>query len=131
MKSDVLAHLHDVLEAAQAVAGFVAGRTFQDYCADELLRSGVERKFEIMGEALNRISRDDPEVLGRIRDYRDIISFRNILVHGYDSIDDRIVWDTIQTDLAHLIQDVDALLKAGKTAEQEAGADGDAAAAQP
>lgn len=111
MKSEILAHLHDILQAGRALRGFVEGRTFQDYCADELLRSAVERKFEIMGEALSRIARDDPAVLGRIREYRDIISFRNILVHGYDSIDDRIVWDTIQTDLHNLLEDVDGLLK--------------------
>ncbi len=58
-----------------------------------------------MGEALNRISRDEPAVLEEIRDYRDIISFRNILVHGYDAIDDHIVWDTIQADLENLIAD--------------------------
>jgi uncharacterized protein with HEPN domain len=111
MKSEILAHLHDVLQAGRAVRAFVKGRSFQDYCSDELLRSGVERKFEIMGEALGRIARDDPAVLSQIRDYRDIISFRNILVHGYDSIDDRIVWDTIETDLDNLLEDVDNLLK--------------------
>src|SRR5512139_4168974 len=99
MKREILAHLHDIRHAGQAVRDFIAGRSFQDYCGDELLRSGVERKFEIMGEALNRIARDDPPVLNQIRDYRDIISFRNILVHGYDTIDDRIVWDIIQTEL--------------------------------
>jgi len=118
MKSDILMHLHDIRHAGQAVRDFIAGRSFQDYCSDELLRSGVERKFEIMGEALNRIARDDPAVLNKIRDYRDIISFRNILVHGYDTIDDRIVWDTIKTDLDNLIEDVDALLTE-KKAEQD------------
>ena len=131
MKSELLAHLHDILQAGQAVTGFVAGRTFQDYCHDELLRSGVERKFQIMGEALNRVSRQDPRVLDQIRNYREIISFRNILVHGYDSIDDRIVWDTIQSDLANLIEDVKGLLALQKAAEKEAGADGDDAAPQP
>ena len=111
MKNEILAHLHDILQAGRAVRDFVAGRSFQDYCSDELLRSGVERKFEIMGEALNRIARDDPAVLSQIRDYRDIISFRNILVHGYDSIDDRIAWDTIETDLDSLLEDVESLLK--------------------
>ena len=128
MKSETLAHLHDIRQAGQAVAAFVAGRTFDDYRTDELLRSGVERKFEIMGEALNRIARDDPAVLERVRDHRDIISFRNILVHGYDSIDDRIVWDTIETDLGRLIADVDRLLAPHEAAEQQAGAgDEDAA----
>lgn len=111
MKNETLAHLHDILQAGRAVREFVAGHTFEDYGADDQLRSAVERKFEIMGEALNRIARDDATVLEEIRDYRDIISFRNILAHGYDSIDDRIVWDTIKVDLDSLIEDAARLLK--------------------
>jgi uncharacterized protein with HEPN domain len=91
MRDDVLAPLHDLLVAARAVEQFVAGVSFQQYAASDLLRSGVERKFEIIGEALNRIGRIAPEVLQRIRHHRDIISFRNILAHGYDTIDERIV----------------------------------------
>jgi len=49
-------------------------------------------------------------LLSRIRDYRDIISFRNILVHGYDAIDDRIVWGVIEEDLDNLIEDVTRLI---------------------
>ena len=67
MKDEVLAHLHDVIQAARAIKKFIATRTFEDYASDELLRSAVERKFEIMGEALNRIRRDEPEVLTQIR----------------------------------------------------------------
>jgi len=111
MKDDVLAHLHDILHAGRAVGEFVAGRTFEDYSSDELLRSAVERKFAIMGEALNRIRRDAPALLSRIRDHRDIISFRNILVHGYDAIDDRIVWGVIEEELGSLLEDVGQLLK--------------------
>jgi len=111
MKDEVLAHLHDVIEAGKAIKEFVAGRAFEDYASDELLRSAVERKFEVMGEALNRLRRDEPEILQHIRDHRDIVSFRNILVHGYDTIDDRIVWGVIEEDLDHLIEDVGKLLK--------------------
>jgi uncharacterized protein with HEPN domain len=111
MKDDVRAHLHDVIQAARAVEQFVAGRSFDDYASDELLRSAVERKFEIMGEALSRIRRDEPDVLRHIRDHRDVISFRNILAHGYDTIDDRIVWDVIEKDIANLITDASKLLE--------------------
>lgn len=111
MDDRVLKHLYDVLLAARAVRGFVDGKTFDDYSANELLRSGVERKFEIIGEALTRIKRDNPDVLERIREYRSIISFRNILIHGYDSIDDRIVWGTIEEDLDNLLADVERLMK--------------------
>ena len=114
MNDDVLAHLHDIVQAGRALKSFVAGRSFDQYSADEQLRSAVERKFEIMGEALNRIQRDDPEVLSRIREHRDIISFRNILVHGYDAIDDQIVWGVIKEDLDFLLEDAVTLLSEGK-----------------
>jgi len=75
MKNEVLAHLHDLAVAAKAVKTFVGNHTFDHYTADEQLRSAVERKFEIMGEALNRIRRDAPSLLPRIGEHRDIISF--------------------------------------------------------
>ena len=110
MKDDLRKHLHDILESAKAIKGFVAGKSFKDYSADELLRSGVERKFEIIGEALNRIGKVAPDVLSHIRGQRDIVSFRNILAHGYDTIDDRIVWGVIEEDLDHLLADIKKLL---------------------
>ena len=71
----------------------------------------MERKFEIIGEALNRIRSADETLLDQIRDSRSIISFRNILAHGYDTIEDRIVWGVIENDLKTLLEDVEALLK--------------------
>lgn len=110
MKDDIRAHLHDIRQAACAVKDFVVSKTFDDYIRDDLLQSAVERKFEVMGEALTRIRRDDPESLATIREQRKIISFRNILIHGYDTIDDRIVWDVIKDDLDCLIEDAERLL---------------------
>jgi uncharacterized protein with HEPN domain len=57
MKDDASAHLYDALQAARAVHSFVQGKTFDDYVQNELLRSAVERKFEIIGEALNRLKK--------------------------------------------------------------------------
>lgn len=110
MKDDTPANLHDLISAGKEIKSFVADRTFDDYKSDSMLRSAVERKFEIMGEALTRIRKIDPALLSKIRDNRDIISFRNILIHGYDTIDDRIVWGVIQEDLDNLIADAEALL---------------------
>lgn len=111
MKDEIRTHLDDILRAGNAIKTFTAGRTFDDYSSDELLRSAVERKFQVLGEALHRISRDEPEVLLRIPEYRDIISFRNILVHGYDAIEDRIVWDIIQDELDDLLRAVADLIQ--------------------
>ena len=110
MNDDTLAPLHDIRQAGAAVYQFIKGKRQEDYLADDLLRSAVERKFEIMGEALNRIRKTDLEILSHICNTRDIVSFRNILVHGYDAIDDRIVWGIIQDELGHLISDVGRLL---------------------
>ena len=111
MADDVPKHLYEIKEAASAVLRFVDGKTFDDYEKDELLSSGVERKFEIIGEALNRIKKENAAVLDMIREHRNIVSFRNILAHGYDNIDDRIVWGIIEEDLANLLEDVVRLLR--------------------
>ena len=111
MKDDVLKELYDIRKAASTIRRFLTGKKYEDYAEDELLRSAVERKFEIIGEALNRIGKVDPSVLSEIREYRSIVSFRNILIHGYNSIDNRIVWGVVEEDLDNLIQDVTRLLE--------------------
>ncbi len=59
MKDDLFTYLHDIREAGLAIKAFIAGKTFADYRNDDLLRSAVERKFEIVGEALSRIMLKD------------------------------------------------------------------------
>ena len=118
MEVEILKYLSDVRDAVSAILKFVEDKTYEDYREDDLLISGVERKFEIIGEALNRIKRSSPQVLDKIRDHRSIISFRNILAHGYDSIDLRIVWDIIEESLDTLYTDVVELLE---EAEQQNG----------
>jgi uncharacterized protein with HEPN domain len=110
MEDDLLKYLYDIKEAAVAILRFVRGKTFEDYEQDELLRSGVERKFVIIGEALNRISRGNPTVLAKILEHRNIVSFRNILAHGYDGIDHRIVWGIIAEGLGKLLEDIERWL---------------------
>ena len=111
MVNDILNYLYDIREAALAISRFLNGKTFDDYQHDELLRSGVERKFEIIGEALNRIRRIEPAILDQIREHRSIVSFRNILIHGYDSIDDRIVWGVVEEELGNLLEDIAKLIE--------------------
>jgi uncharacterized protein with HEPN domain len=84
--------------------------TFEAYRIDRKTQAAVERKFEIIGEALNRLSRIDADLLATITNYRSIISFRNILAHVYDTIEDRVVWGIIETDLEQLLHDAIRLL---------------------
>jgi len=96
--------------AADFILTATAGRTLDEYRADELLRSAVERKFEIVGEGLNRLDKSDPALAGQIPQHRQIISFRNVLIHGYDVVDEAVVWQIVQADLPALKQKVDELL---------------------
>jgi uncharacterized protein with HEPN domain len=102
--------LNDILVNSAEILEFVNGMDFSDYLEDRKTQSAVERKFEIIGEALNRIGRIDEELLEKIRDYRSIISFRNILAHGYDGVDERVVWGIIEADLGNLICDTKKLI---------------------
>ncbi|MGB5562038.1 MAG: HepT-like ribonuclease domain-containing protein, partial [Sedimenticolaceae bacterium] len=76
----------------QRIQRFVARKDFAAYQTDELLRSAVERQFEILGEALNQLSRLDHDMAEKIPELPRIVAFRNILIHGYASVDDRLVW---------------------------------------
>jgi uncharacterized protein with HEPN domain len=75
-----------------------------------MLRAAVERQFEIIGEALVRLARLDEDFVARISEHRRIVAFRNILVHGYADVDDRLVWDVVRSKLPLLLREVDGLL---------------------
>lgn len=91
MQHDPQAWLWDVCQAADSIAAFVQGRGFANYIADLMLRPAVERQFEIAGEALNRRSREAPEIAARLPDLRRAIAMRNALVHGYREVENATV----------------------------------------
>ena len=97
-------------DSADAIVEFVSGRTLDDYLADRMLRSAVERQFEIIGEALRQLEKAAPYVALRLPERSQAIALRNILIHGYDSIDDGIVCRTIHESLPALRARVAALL---------------------
>ena len=110
MRLESMKHLDDMRRAAGLISQFVAGRDLDDYVADPQLRSAVERQFQILGEALTRLTKTDAAAAGRISHATRIIAFRNILTHGYDIVDNEVVWDVIETDLPVLRQQVAAAL---------------------
>ena len=75
-----------------------------------MLRSAVERQFEIIGEALAQLARLDEKIVARVSEHSRIIAFRNILIHGYAGIDERLVWDIVQSKLPVLRLEIERLL---------------------
>ncbi len=104
--------LEDIRDAAAFIGEAVRGKGLADYERDRLLRQAIERNFEIIGEAMNRLAQHDPDTAGRISKHRRIIDFRNLLIHGYDLIDHRLVWSTIDEEVPVLLAEVGALLRA-------------------
>ena len=102
MRLEARKYLADIQVAAERIARFCHGKSFEQYRADEMLRSAVERQLSVLGEALSRLDKESPEVAARIPDHRKIIGFRNILIHGYASVDDKIVWGVIEIHLSGL-----------------------------
>ena len=99
---DVRVYLQDLVTAADAIGGFIAGRTLNGFRADLMLRSAVERQFEILGEALARALRLDPELQERLPASRGAIDFRNVIAHEYDALAADTVWDIARNELPAL-----------------------------
>ena len=111
MVNEAKKRLLDVAAACEAIGQFVSGKDFAAYEQDHLLRSAVERQFEIIGEALNRAGRVEPSLAEQIPAFRRIIGLRNRLIHGYDSVDDELLWDVVQSKLQPLKTAVDAVIE--------------------
>lgn len=99
-------YLWDIAQAIDAIERFAKNLTLPEYIQSEITQAAIERKFEIIGEALNQLSKEHPELAENIPYTREIVGFRNVLIHGYATIDNRIVWQTIQTSLPTLKQSV-------------------------
>ena len=110
MQRDPRAFLWDVREAALAIQSFTTGMDAATYAANPMAQAAVERKFEIIGEALNQLSKLDTAVTARIPDLAQIVAFRNQLIHGYATVNVSTVWNISQTALPALRDAVQGLL---------------------
>jgi uncharacterized protein with HEPN domain len=104
-------YLEMALHALERVPRFLAGRTLKAYLDDELCQSAVERQLEIAGDALGQLRKLDPDLFARIPDGPLIVAFRNVLAHGYATLDHRRVFDAATTKVATLSAAIDKLLK--------------------
>lgn len=102
--------LFDIRQACHQLDAFTSGRSLEDYKRDPMLRSAVERQFEIIGEALSQAIQRDPALEKEISATRRIIAFRNRLIHRYASVADEVVWGILELHLPRLRLEIDLLL---------------------
>jgi uncharacterized protein with HEPN domain len=95
MPPETAKRVWDAAEACRRIEEFVEGKSRQDFEASALLRSAVERQLEIIGEALNKASADWPQLAFEVPEIPRIVGLRNRLIHGYDAVDDELVWDVV------------------------------------
>lgn len=103
-------YLYDMLSSCEFLLDFTGSKKVDDYINDRAFRSAVERELQIIGEALIQLEKLESSMAARIPEYQNIIGFRHVLVHGYDSLDPMTVWNVIETKLAGLTEKIKSLL---------------------
>lgn len=110
MELEIKKFLFDIHESIVSIEFFLEDkRDFKSYMADKMLRRAIERELEIIGEAMSRIEKLDSTI--EISGKRQIISMRNRVIHGYDKIDNEIIWGTIVRHLPTLKTEIGKLLE--------------------
>ena len=107
----ILKHLQDVLDAINELESFFVNypKRFDIFEKDRLRICAVERKTEIMGEAINRIRKKDPTFV--ISNAKDIINTRNRIIHGYDSVETEFLWGLVIRHIPLLKIDIERLIR--------------------
>lgn len=109
MKLEVKKNLLDIKESIDSIENYLGeSRDFEGYISNKMLRRAIEREFEIIGEAMSRIEKIDSSIF--ISGKKQIISMRNRVIHGYDKIDNEIIWGIIVRHLPKLKEEVESLI---------------------
>ena len=111
MDENINKHLHDILDAINEIESFFGDKPkyFNEFCNDLCLRRAVERDIEIIGEAMNRILKENRNIT--ITNSRKIVDARNYIIHGYDSLSADILWSIVINHLPKLKEETQALLE--------------------
>jgi len=109
MRRSLCAYLQDIADAVDAIRKFSNGLDLPTFESDDLIRSAVERKFEIIGEAVRQATHHFPGATTNVPDLQDTIQQRNHIAHRYFDIDAQVIWSTIHGDLSRLEEEIGRL----------------------
>ena len=109
MKDELKTYLEDIAHSISMIEKFMTGITsFDQYQQNAMLRSAVQWQLSVLGEALNNALKMDSTLA--ITNARKIVDMRNKLIHGYDEVEDNVVWSVIMKYVPILKQEINALL---------------------
>ncbi|MHC4441264.1 MAG: HepT-like ribonuclease domain-containing protein [Planctomycetota bacterium] len=108
--NDPKKYLYDIVNCCEFVLEITQQKTVEDYKNDRVFRSALERELQIIGEAMLQLDRISPQTADKISQHRNIIGFRHVLVHGYDSLDPDTVWNVVETKVQDLLVQAKELL---------------------
>jgi uncharacterized protein with HEPN domain len=110
MKREIKKYLFDINTSIDSIFDYLGSeRNFIEYQKNKLLRRGIEREIEIIGEATNRILKIDPDF--KLTNARLIVDTRNWVIHGYDKVDDVVIWGIISNHLPNLKTEIEEYLR--------------------
>ena len=110
MKREIKKYLFDIKISIDSINDYLGTtKNFFEYQNNKLLRRGIEREIEIIGEAMSRILKLEPAI--QIQNARQIIDTRNWVIHGYDKVDDVVIWGIVSKNLPELKKEVNRYLK--------------------
>jgi len=110
MKPEIKKNLYDVNVAINSIFEYLGDKQdFSEYLNNKILRRAIEREIEIIGEAINRVLKQDPDL--QIENARRIVDTRNWVIHGYDKVDDAIIWGIVLNHLPKLQQEIQRYLQ--------------------
>lgn len=106
---DIIAFRH-MLDHAREAVDMIAGKKPGDLSRERMLELSLIRLVEVIGEAAARVSPVGQAKCPEIP-WREVVGIRNRLIHGYDSVDLDVLWDTIELDLPPLIAQLEKILR--------------------
>lgn len=111
MSEKVLKCLYDIKQAISEIDSFLEmiPDNFNEYRAKTVVKRAIERNLEIIGEAINRILKEDPEF--PIDNAHRIVGLRNRIIHGYDAVSDENIWAILHNHLPKLGKQVESMIK--------------------
>lgn len=111
MDEGTLKYLFDIKIAIEEIESYFQSypKSFPEYQKNLVLKRAIERNLEIIGEAINRINRNDPNI--QITNAQRIIGLRNQIIHGYDSISVEIIWGVIIRHIPVLKSEIEVLIE--------------------